>query len=195
MNVMINLLPDIRLAKQRERTRRQLFTGVSLLICGVGIGVVVILFLTTASQKLIIATLSSNITAKTKTLQDTPDLIDALTAQEHSAALPTLYSNRVYFTKFFAAYIQASPTDVQISSLSCDPLNAVAITGTAKSYASVAKLAKALAALNVSVGTGANTSNAPYFTNVVIQTVALSSGKVSFTINTTASTEVTHGNN
>ncbi len=205
MNVLINLLPDIRQAKQREKTRRQLFTGVALLIWGVCAVIVVVLVLSTASQKLIINDLTTKIAAKTAQLQGTPNLLSALNTQQHLASLPGLYSQRTYFTRLLDAYSQLSPTDVQINSLSVSGSNQlVTVSGTAKSYQSVTKLVRSFEGYNVTVGKTKNATNQPYFTNVQITSISSGTGLIQFTVSATAAAAVTaplptpevpHGNN
>jgi hypothetical protein len=194
MNVLVNLLPDTRQVKQRDARRRQLATGIAIalwVICG---GLVVLLFLYNTSQRLIVGSLTSSIAGKEKQLQGTTGLTDALTAQQHLASLPTLYGQRTYFTNFLNAYAEANPTDITLSSLAVDASNALVVNGQGKSYAAVAKLAKALEAEHVTVGQNASQGNQPYFTNVSIQTVARTNNQVGFTINATLSGGVTSGN-
>lgn len=193
MNVLVNLLPDTRQAKLRERRRRQLFAGVAVvtwIICG---GVIGLLVLYSTSQKLIIASLSNDIRVKKQQLQDVAGLTDALTAQQHLASLPRLYSQRAYLTKFFAAYSEVNPAEVLLSSLAIDASNQLTVNGTAKSYAAAAKLARALEAANVTVGKNAAAGNQPYFTNVEIQSANRSNDQVSFTLNAMLATGVTSG--
>lgn len=171
MSILVNLLPDLRQAKLRERRRRQLVAGVSVtvwVVCGV---VIVLMSLYVAGQKVIINNLTNSINSEKNQLAGVPNIIDAYTAEQHLASLPGLYGQRVYMTKFFDSYTQANPQEVTLSSMTVDQSNMLTVMGTGKSYASVAKLARALAAANVTVGTGANSSNSPYFTNVQITTV------------------------
>jgi Tfp pilus assembly protein PilN len=193
MNVLINLLPDTRQAKIVAKRRRQMMTAVAVGVWAVCGGILVLLALYTASQKLLINQKTAEIKVKERQLQEIDGLVDALTAQQHSASLPTLYSQRVYLTKFFAAYAASNPKEVTLSSLTVDASNALAVNGTATSYAAAAKLARALEASNVSVGPDAKGSNQPYFTNVALQSASRSGGRVSFTLNAVLSTEVTHG--
>lgn len=193
MSAMINLLPDIRQAKLREKRRRQVMSGVAIatwVVCGV---IVLALSLATAAEKVLISASTKSAKNKIEQLQNVPGIIEALTAQEHLAALPGLYSQRVYMTKFFKALSESDPSDMTLSSLSIDGLNQLTVTGAARSYSSVAKLARALNLSNVSVGTGAAPTNSPYFTNVNITEVTKGSTQgVSFTIQATMQPGVTN---
>ncbi len=194
MSVLINLLPDTRQAQQQNSKRRQLATGIAVGIWSVCGGLLVLVGLYVASQKLIINSVTHDIATKQKQLEGTKNLVKALTAQQHLAALPGLYSQRAYLTKFFTTYSQANPTEVSLNTLSLDTNGILTVNGSAASYAAVAKLAKGLEAVNITVGTGASSSNQPYFTNVSLQSANRSNNRISFTLNATLASEVTRGN-
>lgn len=198
MSILINLLPDLRQAKLREHRRRQLVAGVSVMIWVVCGGALVLMSLYVAGQKVIISNYTNSINNEKRQLQAVPNLLDAYTAQQHLAALPGLYAQRVYVTKFFDAYSQADPQDVTLNSLTVDSSNNLSVVGSGKTYASVAKLARALAASNVTVGTGAQAANTPYFTNVQIASVKNAGtgagvNAVQFSISATLQSGVTSG--
>ncbi len=186
MSMLINLLPDLRQAKLRERRRRQLAIGISVVVWSLCGGIVVVLVLSSAGQKLAINRLSSDITANEQSITAVPNIVEALTAQQHLDSLKTLYSKRVYLTKFFTAYSQADPKDISIASLNIDSQNIMTVSGAGASFASVAKLAKALEALNVTVGTGSASGNSPYFSNISITNAAAVNGRgVNFSLTAT----------
>lgn len=194
MNVLVNLLPDTRQVKLREKRRRQIFGGVAVatwVVCG---GVIALMVLYSTSQKLLIANAQGQIDSKINELKGMTELPEALTAQQHLASLPNLYSQRVYLTKFFTAYSEANPTEVSLNNMTLDSGNLLTVNGTASSYAAAAKLAKALEAANVKVGKNAATGNTPYFSNVTIESASRSNNSVSFTLNATLATGVTSGN-
>jgi Tfp pilus assembly protein PilN len=193
--ILINLLPDVRQAKLREHRRRQLATGLSITTWAVCGGILVVLTLYVAGQKVLINSLSSNISSKENQLKSIPNLTDALTAQQHSASLSSLYGQRVYMTKFFQAYVASSPTTVTIGSLSVDSQNNLVVNGTATNYAAVAKLARALEAANVTLGNGASASNTPYFSGVSITSVGSVAGGVGFSLSAVLGTGVVSGSN
>lgn len=194
MSILVNLLPDIRQAKLRERHRRQLMSGVAVLVWAVCGGVIVVMSLVWAGQKGIIANHNEKIAASTKTLKEEAGLIDALTAQQHLVSLTGLYDKRTYLSKFFTAYIESNPLEISLNSMTVDTQNTLVVTGAGKSYASVAKLARALEAANVTIGTAAAPTNAPYFSAVNISSVSNTTGiGVSFTLSTTLDSGVTRG--
>lgn len=194
MSILINLLPDVRQAKLRNKHHRQLATGLSVTlwsVCGV---VLVLLTLYVTGQAVVIKALSNNISTMEGQLQAIPGLTTALTGEQHLASLSTLYSERVYLSKFFSAYTAADPASVNLSSLSIDAQNNLTVNGTADSYASVAKLARALENSNLTLGSGAAPSNTPYFTDVNITTVGSSSGGIGFSLSAVLGSGVVSGN-
>lgn len=194
MSIMINLLPDLRQAKLRERRRKQLASGISVLVWAICGGVVILLSIYVAGQKVAINVLSSGIKDKENKLQSISGLTDALTAQEHLDSLNSLYSKRVYMTKFFDAYTQADPANAVLNSLTVDQSNLLTVSGEAKTYADVAKLDRALEASNTQVGQDAKPSNEPYFSNVNITSVAADAKGVQYTITAQMAPGVTEGN-
>ena len=196
MSALINLLPDTRQAKLREKRRRQMMTGAAVVtwaVCGV---IVLGLSLATAAEKVLISQATNSAEGKITALKEVPGLIDALTAQQHAASLPGLYTQRVYMTKFFKALSESDPSDITLSSLTIDEANQLNVTGGARAYASVAKLARALTQSNVTIGSNAAPTNAPYFTDVNITEVSKTATQgVSFTIQATLQPGVTNAGN
>jgi uncharacterized protein YjgD (DUF1641 family) len=201
MSALINLLPDIRQAKLREVRRRQAMSGTAIaawIVCGI---VILGLSLTTATQKVLISKVTTSVSDKKQTLLKTEGLVEALTAQQHLDALPGLYSKRVYMTRFFAALSSSDPSDITLSSMNVDGINLLTVTGEARTYASVAKLARALTfAPNLptiaSPTLNTNAGISPYFSNVAITEVSKSSTKgVSFTLQATMEPGVTNAGN
>jgi Tfp pilus assembly protein PilN len=184
MSILINLLPDIRQAKIRERRRRQLASGIAVVIWIVCGGVVALLAVYEIGQKAIISSLTNNIASNEQHLEAIPNLTNALTAQQALASLPSLYSQRIYMTKFLQAYTTADPTTTTLTSLTVDAQNNLTLVGVATDYSAVAKLARAISASNVSIGLNSAASNTPYFNNVTISSASADGQTgIDFTIN------------
>ena len=97
-------------------------------------------------------------------------------------------------TKFFESYTRSDPTDVTLNSLNVDTSNTLTVQGQGKTYASVAKLARALAAASAT-GVSSSAPSQPYFTNVQITQVGGNSGKgVTFSIAATLQSGATSDN-
>lgn len=193
MSVAVNLLPDTRQVKMRANQRRRLFIGIAAATWITCCAVLVALVLVSASQKIVIANTTKDISAKKLQLEGISGLSDALTAQQHLASLSNLYGQRVYMSKFLDVYMHSAPSDLTLASLNLDESNQLTVTGNAKSYASVAKLARALEDQNVSLGANAAPTNTPYFSDVSIQTASRTTDKVNFSLSATASSGVTSG--
>jgi Tfp pilus assembly protein PilN len=194
VSITINLLPDLRQTRLREQRQRRLVTVITIMVVSISAGLVLLLFVFNIGQKVITDNLSKDITSKEKKLQNTASLVDALTAQQHIQSLPAVWAQRVYFTKFFDAYSQVNPNAVVLNSLSVTPDNLVTIGGNASSYKDVSQLADAMSAENVTLGTGASTSNPPYFVNVQIRSITSSSTGYIFSLTAGISKEVVSGN-
>jgi Tfp pilus assembly protein PilN len=191
MSIVVNLLPDVRQAKLREHRRRQLASGLAVMIwvvCGVAL---VLMLVIITGQKVAINLATKDIQDKTSQLKQVTGLTDALTAEQHLAALPGLYGQRVYMTKFFDAYQQADPKTISISAMNIDPTNVLTVVGTSGTMAEIAKLDRALEGSNVKVGTSAAPTNSPYFSNVSISSDSRAGNKVNFTIKATLSGGIT----
>jgi hypothetical protein len=196
MSISINLLPDLRQAKLRVRRRRQMALGISVLVWAICGGSVVVLFLYNAGQKGLIALHDRSIADNKAKLESVEGLTDALTAQQHLAALPALYSERVLYTKFFEAYTQGDPLDITLDTLMVDEQNTLQVNGTGKTFAAVAKLARALETLNVTLGDNAAPANTPYFSSVEIASTENTPGKgVVFTLSAIVASEVLRASN
>ncbi|HSH31161.1 MAG TPA: PilN domain-containing protein [Candidatus Saccharimonadales bacterium] len=186
MTAKINLLPDIRQAKVRSQQQRRLAAGIGTLVCALAIGAVVVLALVLGAQKLRLGVLQNSINASQEQLAAVTDLKEMLTVQQHLAALPGLYNQRAYLTRFFDTLQAVSPTQFAVSSVEVDSQNNLEFNGSAQSYNLVSKFAQALEASNLTLGPGATLTNQPYFTNIAITSVSLDSeNKVGFSLTAT----------
>jgi hypothetical protein len=183
MSILINLLPDVRQAKIRERRRRQLASGVAVVIWIVCGTVVSLLTVYEVGQKAIISSLTSNIASNEDKIRAIPGLTDALTAEQSLSSLTSLYGQRVYMTKFLRAYMAADPSTTVLTSLTVDSQNNLTVVGYGPDYASIAKLARAMTDSNVTIGPNSAVANTPYFNNVSITSAAGGQAGIDFTIN------------
>jgi len=180
MSVTINLLPDIRQARLRDQRLRRTVTSLVILVWSVAGGAVLLLFLFSVGQKAANDSLTKQIAAKEAQLQSTDGLLEALTAQQHLAALPSAWKQRVFLTNFFKVYSESNPNDVDLKGLAVTNTNQLNVNGVTNSYQNVTKLAKAMEASSS-------------FTDVAIQSAVLSETGISFTLTAGLPTEVTNG--
>lgn len=199
MSVTINLLPHVRQEKVDAKRQRQLATVVGTVVCAVGLGAVAILFLVVQGQNLRVALLQKDINSRKAQLEakenaPSPNLVDEVTAQQHLAALPGLYSQRLYLTKLFSILQTFSPRDISLGGVNIQQ-STLTMDVTAGSYETARKLSEAMEEAGVTVGQ-TSTTPTPYFTNVQVSGVAASAqskGRVTFTITATLAPEATSG--
>lgn len=193
--VQINLLPDARKEKLKDKNNRQLAVSVATVSVVSSAAVVVLLLLITQAQKLQINSLTASIkNTQKKITRDIPNAQTIATAQQHMDTLATLYAGQVKVSKFFDLLEKVTTDDIGITSITLDPTNKVTIAGSAKTYASASKFATVLEASNVTIGTNASPSNVPDFSHTFLPTLGGSQGKVSFSITTNLASGVTSGN-
>ena len=181
MSTKINLLPDVRQAKMQDQQRRHL--AISLVVGSV-VGVAAILivaFVVVQGQHLRINQLTSSISSKKQQVASYPDIKTILSLQAKSDALPGLYSQRTTMTKLLSILSSLEPQDVDFTAVSVTGPT-LSITAEGKSYLAAARIANALKAANVTVGTGAQAGNKPFFTSVNLSAVTLSTDKTGYTI-------------
>ena len=183
--VRINLMPDVRQAKVRAMHQKQLATSIGALVVVVSIGAVVLQLGAIGAQKISISVLNGQISSRTQQLQSINDLPAALTAQQALAALPGLYSQRTYFSNFFAVVAQQTPGAMSFNNVSDDGTGTIKVQGTATDYASIGRFMQALEQAKSSDGTN-------YFSNVTLTSASTGdTGTVSFALTVTAASSAT----
>lgn len=193
--VQINLLPDARKDKLRDQNNRQLAISTASTAVVVSVVALVVLVLLIQAQNLQSALLTRSINDRAAQInQEIPDAQAIATTQRHLDSLGSLYSQQVSMSKFFSVLASVSNSDVSIGNVSLDATNKLTVTGVARSYNSAAKLAEAMEVSNVTIGENASPSNTPDFSNVLMNTLSGSQGKISFTITAKVATGVTRGN-
>lgn len=186
--IRINLIPDVRQAKQRDQHRRRLAVSVGVLVCGAVLAVLVIMEVLIQAQKLQISIYSHQINTRQSQIEAINGLPTALAAQQTLNTLPGLYDQRAYYTHLFNVLSTLQPGTLTLGTVS-NATGALQISGTASSYTSVALFAKALM-----VGTSATkqyVSGQGPFSAVTIGTLSsAASGQVAFTMTATINPEV-----
>jgi len=189
----INLLPDVRQAKIQEKQRRQLAISAMIGSVVAVVGILIVAVIVIAGQNLRINQLTGSITSKKQQVASYPDINTILTLQAKANALPSLYSQRSTMTKLFGTLASIEPQDVDFTNVAVSNSSQLTITAEGKSYLAAARVTDALQAANVSVGTGAQASNTPFFTNVQLSGVTLQSGKTGYSITATIDPGATSG--
>ncbi|MBW4061301.1 PilN domain-containing protein [Candidatus Saccharibacteria bacterium] len=192
MSVRLNLLPDLRQQRLKDKQRRQSALVIAVIVWSVAGGVTLLFALYNGTQSYAINQTTKKINDKKAQLQDINGLTDALTAQQHLASLAALYGKRTYLSKFFDAYSSLAPGSVALNALKINNTNILTISGSSDTYTNVTKLAAAMAAENVTIGANAKAANQPYFTAVSIDDVSRTDAgsPVTFSLTATISPEV-----
>jgi hypothetical protein len=195
MSIRLNLLPDLRQQKLRDKQRRNTATVVAIAICSAVGALTLILGLYYGSQKLSINHVTSKINDKENQLKANTELPDALTASQSLALISELSAKRDYYSKFLNATSTITPTAISFNSIKIDNTRGMVADGSSDSFATITKLAAALAAENVTLNVNTVDGGSPYFSNILITQVAKDqSGKVTFTITATLEAGVTDAN-
>lgn len=195
--VALNLLPDLRQAKIRDLHRRQLAFGLGALVVIVSGGSVLALFLILGGIKLQINNLNNQIATRQSQLKSVADLPQALTAQSHVSALPTLFAKRSSYSHFLAILQAVTPGEVRLENVAQDVDGTTKIVGKSKSYFFVSKYARAIeASPELAPPTlQPNHPGLPSFSSVVITNVSESGNLVSFVITASSTPSLTTGTN
>lgn len=119
--VQFNLLPDVKLDYIKARRTKRMVMLTSFTVIALSIFISVLLFLiVNVFQKQHIANLDKDIDAKTKQLEDVPDLDKVLTVQNQLESLSGLHENKPAASRLYAYLIQLTPQDAKISDVKID---------------------------------------------------------------------------
>lgn len=180
--VAINLLPDIRQAKLRDEHRRRLTVGLGILICVIVLIIVAVQLILLGAQSVRISNLRSQVGSRQSQLENIPNLLTALTAQQALGTLPGLYTQRTYYTHLFSVLSTLQPSGLTLQNLSDGGNGALTISGAAGSYTEIALFVKAL-----TTGTTATKQfaggDAPFQTVTITSASASQNQQITFALN------------
>jgi Tfp pilus assembly protein PilN len=194
MNVQVNLLPEAKLSKMRNKAKRRNYTTITILVA-VAVAVVCVMLVmlrfflagTYNLDKNKKATLQSEVD-KQKDLEE-----KATTLQQNLNAFYILNSTRTYASAIINNFFKAVPENVTISSISLDEKGKVTISGTTGSFADVSRFQSSLELYNVDFLPQPDLDRKAVFTNVSISSVNKAEGKTSFSITFDVQKEVLKG--
>jgi Tfp pilus assembly protein PilN len=196
MSIRVNLLPDVRLAKMRDQRTRHMVAGISILVwavTGLVVGGMGILY---AAEKVQLANLNKAIAADKAELASISGLNSALTAQQATKNLGSLYDSRTYFSAFMPLLMSRLPLEVSIQSVQQNESGTLTISGVAKSIQAANKFTDSLkvASPKILFPNDETASDLPYFTAVEVNQFAKDDGgRASFSLTATVSPEAFHG--
>lgn len=194
MSARVNLAPEVYQKSQESKRRKKLATSITVGIGVIGGGFVVVMLLLLGAQKATIAVLSGDIKTKQDEIQQRPDLVKAATAQQHLKSWNDINGSKTKTSRFFEILEEFVPQGVGVQSVTVTNTNQLEMDGSAKSYALVTKLVKALEAANVEIGKNASATGEPYFKNIQLSSVQKdASGAATYKLSVELANEVTNG--
>ncbi|HET8991439.1 MAG TPA: hypothetical protein VFN31_00180 [Candidatus Saccharimonadales bacterium] len=187
--IQLNLLPDVKLAYIKAQKVRSLATGISVIVSGAAILILVLLLLFGFAQKHSINNLKNDITAETNKLKSKPNIDKILTVQNQLGSLTKLYAGRPAASRLFDTYLnEVTPDTISINQMQVSyTQNTIYMTGSADSLTTINQY---IDTLKLTTYTTSNSSESlPAFSNVVLSSFGLNSNApnpnqaANFTIN------------
>lgn len=195
MRVMVNLIPEARLSKLKQKRNKRVMTT-SAIVLGITVGTIIgtLVFLLGANlaisktNEATINKLKEDV-AKKKTIE-----LEASTLQEHLASFKDLNDNRLLVNKIFDQFGKTIQGDVKVQSFAVSADYTVTINGIAKSLRSVSAFDKAIEEYNVNFKPKSFPDyDGALFSDVKITSTSVSDDKdwpISFTMTFKANPEV-----
>lgn len=184
MNIQINLLPEARMLKLHNKSKKTRYITIAS-VMGISVTAVAVVLImlqvflvgTYAQGENKIKDLDATIAKSVSTEQS------AATLQANLASFYSLNSSRTYASRIFSNLFKAVPENITISSVSIDSKDIISISGTTGSFADVSKFATILELYNLDYLPQPDLERKAVFTEPRIESVSKSDdGKVSFSI-------------
>lgn len=184
MSIQINLLPEARMAKLRNKSKKTRYIAVASVVGGSVAAISIVLIMlqvflvgTFAQGEDKIKNLNADISKSSTTEQV------SATLQANLASFYTLNNSRTYASRIFSNLFKAVPENIVITSVGIDSKDVISISGTTNSFADVSKFAAVLELYNLNYLPQADLERKAVFTDTLIVSVSKSTdGQVSFSI-------------
>lgn len=184
MSIQINLLPEARMAKLRNKSKKTRYIAVASVVGGSVAAISIVLIML---QVFLVGTFAQG-EDKIKNLN--ADISKSVTTEQVSATLQanlasfyTLNNSRTYASRIFSNLFKAVPENIVITSVGIDSKDVISISGTTDSFADVSKFAAILELYNLDYLPQPDLERKAIFTDTLIVSVSKSTdGKVSFSI-------------
>lgn len=180
MNLQINLLPEARILKLKDITRKRTITTVTVLVILVfGTVIATLLLLLGYEYSLHQANQIrvDNLKKENGTKRDLEQ--KSATLQANLASFADLQKSRLYVSEIFRNLGSVIPANVKINSFQISSDYVVTISGTAPSFAAVSTFSEALQQYNVNFKPQANLERKQLFSDVKITSVSRDSNSTS----------------
>lgn len=173
--IQLNLLPDVKLLYIKAQKQRRLVIGVSVIVTGAAIAILLLMLSVNGLQKKHINDLTKDISKENSQLENKPDIDKVLTVQNQLQSLTALHDTKPSAARIFDFLNQVTPASVSITTFAIDfTQDTATITGTSDSLSNVNKYVDTLKL--VTYTTPDNNKPAPAFSNVVLSSFGLSTG-------------------
>ncbi len=185
MSVLINLLPEARVAKLRDEKRKKLAMTIMIAVCVVIATIIGTLLLLMAYNATVAQANKGTINGLNEDVTKSKDMEQqAATIQEHLATFYSLHSSRLYASEIFSNFGNTIPSDVTVSSFALADDYTATISGSTSSIKEVSVFSKALEEYNVNFKPQENLDRKQLFSGVKITSVSKdnSSSKVTFSM-------------
>jgi Tfp pilus assembly protein PilN len=185
MNIQVNLLPEARLHKLKNESRKKTFVTITVLVVALFLASIILFAML---QGFLLATFNLNknkIADLNKSMESSKALEEsASTLQANLASFYKLDSNRTYASRIFTNLAKVTPSNVTISTLQIDNKDLVTVSGTTDSYADVSRFGESLSEYNVNYLPQEGLDRKPIFKDVTIVSVSKdnTTGKVNFSM-------------
>ena len=191
MNIQVNLLPEAKLNKIRNKSKKRTYTTFAILLAVIVVIAAVLLvmlriFLLGTYQvgKNKIASLKSEID-KSKAMEES-----AATLQQNLASFYNLNAKRTNASRIISNFFKAVPANVTINSITLNDKGGFTVAGSTATFADVSRFASSLEQYNVDYLPQPDLDRAQVFTGVTINSVNKNEGRTDFSISFTVNEAV-----
>ena len=150
MNIQVNLLPEARMHKLRNASKKKTYATIAGLAGGIALAAIIVFLMLQGFLTATYAANNNKINSLNKELESSkPMEQEAATLQNNLASFYQTNKNRTYVTRFFTNFFKMIPDFVKIDSVSIGGDNTVTIAGTTNSFADVSRFANLLEQYNL----------------------------------------------
>ena len=150
MNIQVNLLPEARMHKLRNASKKKTYATIAGLAGGIALAAIIVFLMLQGFLTATYAANNNKINSLNKELESSkPMEQEAATLQNNLASFYQTNKNRTYVTRFFTNFFKMIPDFVKIDSVSIGGDNTITIAGTTNSFADVSRFANLLEQYNL----------------------------------------------
>jgi hypothetical protein len=191
MNIQVNLLPEAKLNKIRNKSKKRTYTTFTILLAiiiviAAALLIMLRVFLLGTYQvgKNKISSLKTEV-GKSKDMEES-----AATLQQNLASFYNLNAKRTNASRIISNFFKAVPANVTISSISLNDKGAFTVSGSTATFADVSRFASSLEQYNLDYLPQPDLDRAQVFTSVSINSVNKNEGRTDFSITFTVNEAV-----